>query len=66
MQGLFHLDKNWSMYKSIENIYPAAEITELENKFNHVIRRYGGAEKSLVNTTFPPHIASNAEIQKVS
>lgn len=46
MQGLFHLDKNWNMYKSIENIYLDKEITELENRLNHVIRRYNESEET--------------------
>ncbi|MFH1770508.1 MAG: amylo-alpha-1,6-glucosidase [archaeon] len=46
MQGLFHLDKNWNMYKSINNIYLDKEITEIENNFNHITRRYNESEES--------------------
>ncbi|MFH1589149.1 MAG: amylo-alpha-1,6-glucosidase [archaeon] len=47
MQGMFHLDKNWDMYKSLDNIYLNGEITELENNFDHVVRRYSDSEEEM-------------------
>lgn len=45
MQGLFHLTSEWKMYKSVENIYPDKEISEVENFFEGAIRRYGSSEE---------------------
>ncbi|MBC8494750.1 hypothetical protein H8D36_01215 [archaeon] len=51
-QGLFHLNKNWDMYKSLENIYLDKEITELENSFDHVCRRYDNtSERFFLSST---------------
>ncbi|NQU97839.1 hypothetical protein HQ533_00065 [Candidatus Woesearchaeota archaeon] len=58
MQGLFHLDKNWNSYKSIENIYLDKNITELENHFYKVIRRYGTSQESF-------HLTATALIYEV-
>ncbi|MBU1854335.1 MAG: hypothetical protein KKF89_01315, partial [Nanoarchaeota archaeon] len=50
MQGLFCLDNNWNMYKSVENIYLDKEITEIENHFYKVIRKYDNTEESFFLT----------------
>lgn len=50
-QGLYHLDKNWNPYKTLENIYLDAHLTELENNFSHITRKYHGSEETFFLTS---------------
>jgi|FLOH01.1.fsa_nt_gi glycogen debranching enzyme len=50
MQGLFSLDKNWDMYKSIDNFYLDKELTEIENGFSYVKRIYDSSEETFYLT----------------
>jgi hypothetical protein len=44
-QGLFYLDRNWNMYKSIDNIYLDKEMTSLEYGFSYAIRNYSHSKE---------------------